>query len=58
MLPLLSLVIKGIGAYFAIEGAGNIVYWYLFGGGVADNNFWQIGRFIRMVLCLILVVYG
>ena len=49
------LWIQLVGAFFAIEGAANLVYWYIWGGGVKDNMYWQVGRGLRMALGLGLV---
>ena len=58
MIPFIELWVRLIGAFFAIEGAGNLVYWHIYGVGIADNNFWQLGRALRMALGLILVFYA
>jgi hypothetical protein len=47
-----------VGVFFAIEGGANLFYWYVWGGGVKDNLYWQFGRFLRMVLGLILVFFA
>jgi hypothetical protein len=50
--------IKAIGSFIALEGGANIIYWYLYGNGVKDNDYWQIGRALRMALGLALIVFG
>lgn len=35
-----------------------MIYWRLFGRGVKDNYYWQIGRMLRAVLGIVLVVLG
>jgi hypothetical protein len=52
------ILFKTIGVFFAIEGGANIVYWRLFGRGVKDNDYWQIGRLVRTVLGIVLVILG
>ena len=52
------IVIKAIGVFIRIEGRANIVYWHLFGNGVKDNDYWQIGRLARTVLGIVLVILG
>ena len=52
------ILFKAIGVFFAIEGGANIVYWRLYGNGVKDNNYWQMGRLLRMVLGIVLVILG
>ena len=52
------LWIKVVGAFFALEGAANIYYWYRYGNGVKDNDYWQWGRVLRMILGIALVVLG
>ena len=49
------ILFQGIGAFFALEGAANIVYWFYRGNGVKDNNYWQLGRALRLALGLVLV---
>jgi len=50
--------IVAIGSFFALEGGANIIYWARYGNGVKDNNYWQIGRALRMALGLALIVFG
>jgi len=50
--------IKLVGVYFAVEGGANLIYWYLYGGGVADNNFWQVGRALRLIFGIALIIFG
>ena len=58
-LELASLILfKSIGVFFATEGGANMIYWRLFGRGVKDNHYWQIGRMLRTVLGIVLVVLG
>jgi len=52
------ILFKAIGLYFAIEGGANIVYWRLCGRGVKDNYYWQLGRTLRTVLGIALVILG
>ena len=52
------ILFKAIGVFFAIEGGANMVYWRLFGRGVKDNDYWQIGRVLRTVLGIVLVILG
>ena len=56
--PISLILFKAIGAFFAIEGGANMIYWRLFGRGVKDNDYWQIGRMLRAVLGIVLVVLG
>jgi len=52
------ILFKAIGVFFAIEGGANIVYWRLLGKGVKDNDYWQMGRLMRAVLGVVLVILG
>jgi hypothetical protein len=52
------ILIKVIGVFFAIEGGANIIYWRLLGKGVKDNDYWQVGRLLRTVLGIMLVILG
>jgi hypothetical protein len=52
------LWIKLIGLFFMGEGVANLVYWYLYGIGIADNDYWQLGRLLRFMLGLALVILG
>jgi hypothetical protein len=47
-------IITCIGLFFSAEGAGNLLYWW------TDNHPWyfQVGRFVRVVLGLILIIIG
>jgi len=35
-----------------------MIYWRLFGRGVKDNDYWQIGRMLRTILGIVLVILG
>lgn len=54
----MSLWVVLVGIYFAVEGFANIVYWHLYGNGVKDNNFWQMGRALRTFLGIALILFG
>jgi hypothetical protein len=56
--PISLILFKAIGVFFAIEGGANIVYWRLFGKGVKDNDYWQIGRLMRTFLGIVLLILG
>ena len=56
--PTSLILFKAIGVFFAIEGGANIVYWRLLGKGVKDNDYWQMGRLMRAVLGVVLVILG
>jgi len=50
----MNLIITCIGLFFSTEGAANILYWW------TDNHPWyfQVGRFVRVVLGLVLIAIG
>ena len=48
--------IRGWGLFYLVEGGANLVYWYLYGGGIKDNPYWQIGRLIRTIGGLVLIL--
>jgi hypothetical protein len=50
----MNLIITCIGLFFTAEGAANILYWR------TDNHPWyfQVGRFVRVVLGLVLIITG
>ena len=50
--------VKWIGFFFLIEGLANIIYWYKNGTGIKDDNYWQLGRLLRMIFGIILVIFG
>lgn len=54
--------IKLIGAFFAIEGGANLVWWFI--NPPTDNvnivwqNVWEVGRILRTIFGIVLIILG
>jgi len=59
---ILTNKIKLIGAFFAIEGGANLVWWYFNPPNDPTNatmqTVWEVGRVLRVILGVVLVLFG
>ena len=55
----MNLIVLGLGAFFAGEGAANLVWWHFFPPQDKTNSkmemVWEAGRFVRTIGGLILI---
>jgi hypothetical protein len=61
-LQTIGWIVLGIGVFFMLEGAGNLVWWYI--NPPTDNvnvvwqSLWEVGRVFRVILGIALIALG